>query len=432
MGSVIGTLNTTDGENLEVIEPDLIQNNDLKLDYNLEVFSPKASSVDSASWWDDEWTFRLNVNITTQIGVSYTDYLIEQDLDFTAMLDNMQLSGTFDINSIRITEWNDTLGTNAEVVSQFDKDAAYDATTNAIGTLNWVMDGNTTVGVSEQKTRTYFVYFDVLENGNKNIPDYSEVSNNTIQTWTEGKDYTIENDKIRISMAEGAPPNGGSYTDHIYEVFDKRTGKDLQASNVHWGWMLYSWSYGGGTSGGVTDLEIISDGPVKSVIRMNYIHSNFNYYRYYTINYLDDTVQISHYVEAKATISQGSWRFASYWSPGFGTTNTAPNSAYGLGGYNFGADANTAFDGSSEFTSDESMYPNHLNAYDPATNPIRDAAWFAQWDEDLNEGVGTIWDVENNIDSSHTYLDQYGYQTSTNQEFNKLKSILNILLEVEP
>jgi hypothetical protein len=403
-------------ENFEVMEHDLSQNDDLQLDYNLEIFSPKASSVGAATWWDDEWTFRVNINVTTQSGVSYTDYLIEQDLDFTAMLDSMQLSGTFDINSIRIIEWNDTIQTNTEVVSQFDKDPTYDATTNAIGTMNWVMEGNTSVEAGMQKTRIYFLYFDVTENGDKPIPDYSDVSNTTIRTWTEGKDYTIENDKIRISMAEGAPPNGGSYTDHIYEVFDKRTGKDLQASNVHWGWMLYSWSYGGGTSGGVTDLEIISDGPVKSVIRMNYVHSNFNYYRYYTINYLDDTVQISHYVEAKTTISQGTWSFASYWSPGFGTTNTAPNSAYGLGGYNFEADANTAFDGSNEFTSEEVLYPDHLTTWDPATNPIRDAAWFAQWDEDLDEGVGTIWDVELQTDSAHTYLNQYGYhQTATNE-----------------
>jgi len=380
--------------------------NEKEYSNNLNNLIAGSSLGSGAEWWDLDWSYRVDINITTQY--NYTNKLIELPINFTNYLKNINENGELDINSIRLIEYNYNGSILSEIPSQFvPNPESYNASTNAYGNLYFVLNGTNMEG----KVRYFFIYFDILEHGSKQSPNYS--TGLLLKTNIANKDYTMENNYIRISMAEGAPPNGGSYYDHIYEVYNKLTARDQQRSATHWGWMLYYWSYGGyaSTFDGVTTLEVVADGSVVTIVKMIFDYTNFKYERYYYMNYLDNSILIRHWIKAKTTISQGVWYFASWWNPGRGDNNYLnPNSAYGLGGFTF---SNPHPILGPEFTSVDELYPTDFNGWKQATQNIKDNAWFVQYDEDKKEGVGTIWTPTN-------YLYYVGYRYNVNEEGRNL------------
>ncbi|MCK4927339.1 MAG: hypothetical protein KAS11_02655, partial [Candidatus Aenigmarchaeota archaeon] len=64
-------------------------------------------------WWDADWPYRISVNIT---GDDYArhDYPVQVRINFTQMLSGLGDSNSFDADSIRVVEWNDTLELNFE------------------------------------------------------------------------------------------------------------------------------------------------------------------------------------------------------------------------------------------------------------------------------------------------------------------------------
>lgn len=363
---------------------------------NYRQHNVNKTNVIQADWWNVDWSYRLLVNISGLEGRYYNDHLIEETIDFTQVMDDAGITGIFDENSIRVIEWDEFFVVNNETPSQFDKDDDYVVENNAVGTLCWVMDGKTT----NLRERYYFIYFDTKEFELKDAPDYSASSDMLLTTNIQGKDYTIENEKIRISMKEGQIIPGID-DDHIYEVYDKRSDVDLQNPSTRAGWELYSWNYGGINSENfdeITSVEVVSNGNIRSVIKMTYDSTNFIYERFYTINYLDDTVRIEHRVECKPSVSYvgyGFWEFVQDW------LTTSNNTAFGMGGMNFGSDANTNFDGSQEFSSLDS-YNSFYNEY---TERFYEDAWYSVWDETYNNGIGTIWDPETTTGTYDTYID---------------------------
>ena len=408
--------------------------------------SPKsAASVSTATWWNIKWTYRVNINVSCIY--NYTDYLIQQNIDFTSLLQALGVTNTaLDNNSIRIIEWVNSLGVNEEIPSQFDEitSPAYDPILNAQGTVSWVMNGTTIVYGVTPTIRTYFLYFDTVNNGLKQAPNYS--SDSQLEILNLGtNDYALQNAKIRIAMNVGLPPNGGAdYYSHEYEVYDMQTGKDLQYAAENLGWVLYNWqNYGGYNQDpydGVTNIQVVSSGPVKAVIQMQQTAPNYIYNRYYTLNYLSNTIEIQHQVIAINAISSSSpgnnnyfggyssgshWYFGSWWNPGYGGTNiNAPNYAYGLGGYNWGSYANSSItlpgdpNSTSEFISQASLFGSNPLWYGWAPTSqiasVRAAGWFTEWDQSLDQGVGTIWDTNPNLNSNEPTLNRVGYQSYRN------------------
>jgi len=405
-----------------------INDNSEILRYNNEddakIYStPKLQQAfDPEAWWDYDWSYRANINVTangtfSHFPINFTNRLIDLNINFTKLLHDSSEFGTFDINSIRVIEYNSAGDIIGEIPSQFDEGTGYDANSNAIGELSWVLDGTT----NATDTRDYFIYFDVTQNGAKSTPDYSNLGLNlTPNNYDPSTDYTVENNKIKLSMNIYVEPHLG-YCDHIYEVINKHSGSEQQCTGPRWGWMLYDWNYGGyadSSYDGLTSISVVSDGVIKKTIKMTQSHSNFNYTRYYTINYLDDTVQITHMVTAINTISSdGNWYFASWWNPGYGTSNSAlPDSAYGMGGYTFTSDP---IDGLSNRYTDHDTYDGMPSGYQTLTGSMKSASWFVDWnregedgytgpgstDERYNEGIGTVWD---NYDGNFTQLSRYG------------------------
>lgn len=106
------------------------------------------------------WGF--SVPITVNAGdTQRTDYPVELKMSFGELLSSIGESGTFDLNSVRVVEI-DSDGTQLELPSQFD------IVDENSGEVIWIMEGVTVANAS----REYLVYFDIIENGEKPIPEY--------------------------------------------------------------------------------------------------------------------------------------------------------------------------------------------------------------------------------------------------------------------
>jgi len=141
-------------------------------------------------WWNNTWKFRVKVEIQNG-NYNVTDWPIERDLNFTDALRQLGDSGTFDENSTRAIEYNSTGGGMSELPSQFDRGEGY-ASANAIGTEVFIMNGTT----PNNTRRTFFVYFDIVENGAKQHPNYAT---NLSYLWN-GDEIEFNNSRIEFYL----------------------------------------------------------------------------------------------------------------------------------------------------------------------------------------------------------------------------------------
>ena len=221
-------------------------------------YQENITNVADAPWWNNQWSFRLMVNVSSPaFDYYYSNHLIELRMDFTQILDQIGANNYFDENSIRILEYDEYFEVWRDPTPyQFDKDVDFIPNVKASGLLSWVVDGKTTFS----RTRFYFIYFDNIEFGVKAPVDYSSVSSLSY-TLNGANDYTVENSKIQFSVKEGLPPNG-FYEDHIYNLYDKRNDKTIINPDTRQGWALSAWNFGGVTQTspyfiGVTDRKSV-------------------------------------------------------------------------------------------------------------------------------------------------------------------------------
>ena len=108
------------------------------------------------AWWDDQWRYRVPIFVNAA-GFARSDKPVETDINFTSLLSALGATGNFNESSIRVVEVaSDGSIINSAVPFQFDKDAAYNATSNARGSLVFMMAGTTGPSVSRQ----FHVYFE--------------------------------------------------------------------------------------------------------------------------------------------------------------------------------------------------------------------------------------------------------------------------------
>ena len=110
----------------------------------------------AGEWWNQQWGHRLPILVAAN-GYARTDGIVEAAVSFTDAFSQAGAPGTLDPESIRVVEVN-AAGTvvDAEILSQFDPVEAYDATSNARGTLIFRLEGATAAGAN----RIFHVYFD--------------------------------------------------------------------------------------------------------------------------------------------------------------------------------------------------------------------------------------------------------------------------------
>jgi len=121
-----------------------------KIFFILFIFLIFANPVFAQNWYNSSWHMRVPVNISYTSNMSNAS--VNVTLNFTQLLEQLGISGTFDPNSIRVIE------TTEEIPHDF-----YNTTIDR-GNVSWVANGTTLLNTN----RTFWIYFDIIENGAKN------------------------------------------------------------------------------------------------------------------------------------------------------------------------------------------------------------------------------------------------------------------------
>ncbi|HEX7812636.1 MAG TPA: DUF6701 domain-containing protein [Burkholderiales bacterium] len=135
----------------------------------------KAALADRATpaWYDQnaiatapDWHYRVPVNIPAGTAINTT---IEVDVDFPALLTQLGISGTFDVNSPRLVRSTGALATNQEFVDTRYLNAT-DAAGNGRGEIRFTLQDAGAV--------TYYLYFDITQNTAKAANPQTPINGN--------------------------------------------------------------------------------------------------------------------------------------------------------------------------------------------------------------------------------------------------------------
>lgn len=150
----------------------------------------RAQPEPGVPWWDSSWNCRV---LYTLYSGDYDriDVPVEMTINFTKLLMQSNASGTFDENSLRVIEYESIEELLLEIPSQFDRASSFNASSDAVGTVAWIVNGTTLAGTA----RIYGLYFDTLEQGPKNPPHYFGVSSRII-----GNHIIIQNERLNVTV----------------------------------------------------------------------------------------------------------------------------------------------------------------------------------------------------------------------------------------
>ena len=215
----------------------------------------------SLSWWDDRWTYRVPVDVST-VGIERNDVSVEFDVDFTAAWADIGVVDELDVESIRVVEIDGAGTVVGMPPHQFDPSSDFDATANAHGRLTFQLEGST----PGDATRRYHVYFDSTSAGH--VPAAMNDAVDVVENVTDAGETTI-----RIATPSATyfyDRDGGGFTSIV-----DRDGND---------WISYGSAPGSAGqyrgipnavypegimhpgAAGVT-TSVVHDGPVRSTIR---------------------------------------------------------------------------------------------------------------------------------------------------------------------
>jgi len=205
-------------------------------------------------WWNTSWHYRVPVQVN-KIN-STTDGIIKAIINFTDEFRKLEESQTFDINSLRVIEYNTA---NGEVSNDnggmglaygYTNDSSYNATTNANLTIEWSSDGTINAG----EVKYYYVYFD-----STNYPKQHITFNDSInlfwgrkvlaQSAADGTIYIISRNETNVNITNST---GNTTTVTV--------GTGVSAG-------VYKYPYGGGTSDNPSPVEIEADNPVLVYVK---------------------------------------------------------------------------------------------------------------------------------------------------------------------
>lgn len=124
-------------------------------------------------WWDEsavgagsDWHYRVAISLPGGATVNST---VKVDVDFPALLSTMGVSGTFDVNSPRVVRSGGTIAATQEFT-----DSVYAGATDAVGNGR----GEVRFILQDAGATTYFLYFDITENGAKAANPQTPINGN--------------------------------------------------------------------------------------------------------------------------------------------------------------------------------------------------------------------------------------------------------------
>ena len=131
-----------------------------------------AALRSSPGWWDpdgvgtgSDWHYRVPVSLPAGSSVNST---AKVDIDFAALMTQLGISGTFDASSVRVVRPTGTLAATQEY-----NDSIYAGATDSSATrgeVRWL--------VEDGGAQTYYVYFDITQNGSKPASTQTRINGN--------------------------------------------------------------------------------------------------------------------------------------------------------------------------------------------------------------------------------------------------------------
>lgn len=143
-----------------------------------------ASLRSSPIWYDlttlgsNDWHYRVPIVTSSNTVINST---VSVDVDFNSLLSALGVSGTFDVNSPRVIRPNGTIVT----VQEFNQ-TIYNGTTDNSNTR-----GNIRFIAQESGTQTYYLYFDITQNGVKPVNPQTPINGTFEQGAGTGNAATI-------------------------------------------------------------------------------------------------------------------------------------------------------------------------------------------------------------------------------------------------
>jgi hypothetical protein len=108
------------------------------------------------AWYDPSWHYRVPVAVPAG---STVNSMVVFDADFAALLTQLGISGTFDVNSPRVTRANGTTLSTRQEFTDVKYAGATDAAANSRGEVRFLAE--------DAGAQTYWLYFDITANGAK-------------------------------------------------------------------------------------------------------------------------------------------------------------------------------------------------------------------------------------------------------------------------
>lgn len=141
-----------------------------------------SADLRTPAWFDsdgvgsgDDWHYRVPLDIPSGV---YRRNTVVMNVDFNSLLSQMGVSGTLDPNSVRVVRDTGALADTQQFADTVFNDAT-DAVGNGRGEVRFLMQQN--------GPRTFYLYFDILENGAKPAWSVNQTINGNFEFSTDGQ-----------------------------------------------------------------------------------------------------------------------------------------------------------------------------------------------------------------------------------------------------
>jgi uncharacterized repeat protein (TIGR01451 family) len=194
------------------------------------LFASLASAAlrTAPGWWDpdgvgsgNDWHYRVPVTVPAASTVNSTGKV---DIDFAALMTQLGISGTFDPNSVRVIRPGGTVATIQEYNDTVYAGATDSSTTR--GEVRWIIEDGGAV--------TYYVYFDITQNGSKPANPQTPINGNFERdtggtqlptAWsTATKTNALYDAQVRPSESPSITSDGGPLNNPTTTDGTPRTG----------------------------------------------------------------------------------------------------------------------------------------------------------------------------------------------------------------
>ncbi|MEO9634750.1 MAG: hypothetical protein ABJF89_13050 [Parasphingorhabdus sp.] len=186
-------------------------------------------------WYDpdgvstgQDWHYRVPVTLPATSTVNSTAKI---DVNFSTLMTQLGISGTFDVNSVRVVRPNGALATTQEYTDRVFGDST-DAAGNDRGEIKWI--------VQDGGAQTYYVYFDIIQNGAKTANPQAPINANFERSTTGQEDptgwagtaqpnYDAEvrpNENVNVVDNTTVNTNGNANTGDFSYLIGSRTNAD--------------------------------------------------------------------------------------------------------------------------------------------------------------------------------------------------------------